>query len=68
MIKVIATTVSLALVAAAIVWTMVVNVEPKAAVSVNEAEAADIETPKLSPFELMRKQGKNLPAEQWDAF
>ena len=69
MIKIIATTVSLALVAAAVVWTMVVNVEPKATVSgfgVSMSAASASLT--HSPFELMRKQGKNLLAEQWDAF
>jgi len=69
MIKMVAAAVTLALVSAAIiVWATVIHVEPKATLAVKEAQATDIEAPMLSPFELMRKQGKNLPAEQWDAF
>ena len=69
MVKMIAAAATLALVPAAIiVWSTLFYVEPKAALSVKEAEATEIQAPMLSPFELMRKQGKDLPAEQWDAF
>jgi hypothetical protein len=39
--------------------------EPKAATAAADAAAAA--TP-ISPFEIMVRHGKNLPAEAWDAF
>jgi hypothetical protein len=46
-----------------------VSIEPEAATSVTRAEAAAaIRAPTISPFEIMAKHGKNLPAEVWDAF
>ena len=39
--------------------------EPKAAITTAEAAAA---AELISPFEIMVRHGKNLPAEAWDAF
>jgi len=65
---------------AIIVWAASKSVEPNAAATVTQADAAIVESPTnsinaaivegpaSSPLELMIKHGKNLPAEQWDAF
>jgi hypothetical protein len=69
MIKIIAAAATLALVLGAIIlWSTFLNVEPKAGLSVEKAHAAAVESAAILPFELTVKHGKNLPAEQWDAF
>jgi hypothetical protein len=52
-----------------IVWPRLVQIEPEAATSVTRAEAAvAIQTPTISPFEIMAKHENKLPMEVWDAF
>jgi hypothetical protein len=52
-----------------IVWPKLVQIEPEAATSVTRAEAAvAIQTPTISPFEIMAKYENKLPMEVWDAF
>jgi hypothetical protein len=52
-----------------IVWPRLVQIEPEAATSVTRAEAAvAIQTPTISPFEIMAKYENKLPMEVWDAF
>jgi hypothetical protein len=51
------------------VWPKLVQIEPEAATSVTKAEAAvAIQTPTISPFEIMAKYENKLPMEVWDAF
>lgn len=46
-----------------IIWSDFVRVKPKLAITITQAEAEELMM--LSPFEIMIKQGKSTPAEEW---
>jgi hypothetical protein len=52
------------MVAAIIAWSKLTVVEPEASVAATNAEAAE-GPPIISPFDIMLKQGKHLPVEDW---
>ncbi len=54
---------------AVMTWSRFAHVEPQLTRSTATAEAVAATTASMiSPFELMAKYGKDLPAEAWDSF